>query len=148
VNSNSQTGQGSSSLKFKIAVGAAVTLAALGGAYMFIRQKFPIINDISTNLNEPPSFFATLEESGIDPVTMVYPAQFKEIQKAAYPFIVPFAIGGNPQSNFEKALAAATEKMNWKIVATDTEKLRFQALAITSLMKFKDDIVVTVEGNE
>ena len=132
----------------KIWKAALVAIGALVGTYLFIRTKYPIINDISTDLNNPPAFFAAKEVSGIDPLTTTYPEEFRNIQRSAYPFVAPLAIGGDPQANYEKAIKVATEVMKWKIVATDAERLQFQALAQTPLLKFTDDIVVTIQGNE
>ena len=123
-------------------------LLVLGALFMIVRQRYPIINDITTDLQNPPSFFATLEESGVDAAQMQYPEAFMPLQEAAYPFLRPLAVVGSPDEIFAKALLVAETKMGWKVVAKDLENRKFQAIAITEVLRLKDDVVVTVEGIE
>lgn len=125
---------------------AAVILGLLIAVYLMVRQKYPIINDIATDPNAPLSFFAPLESSGVSPDTLTYPPEFAAKQKLAYPYLAPLAVAAPPELVYQAALELAEDTFGWKLVAEDPENLRFQAVATTKLMRFKDDVVLSVSG--
>jgi len=116
----------------------AASLSASGGA--------PMINDITTNLDDPPSFQTaqTLEaNAGRD---LAYPgAPFAEQQRAGYPDLMPIRVAGSPESVYARCVTAA-EGLGWSLTAHDPERGTFEAIDVSSLFRFVDDIVVRVRA--
>lgn len=100
----------------------------------------PSINDIATDLADPPAFVATPAPS--------YPADFADKQRRGYPEIGPLTLDASPDAVFERARDAAID-MDWRIRAAEPAEGRLEAVATTPMMRFKDDVVVRLrpEGN-
>lgn len=108
----------------------------------------PPINDISTDLEDPPSFAeasVVSDSSGRDAGRdMSYPAEFKPIVREGYPDLAPLHLSTSPAEAFAKAVASA-ESMGWEIVARDPARGRFDAQDVSSLFRFVDDITVRIQ---
>lgn len=127
----------------------AVTLVAVlafGGPWAMQRQGrlVPPIHDISTDVEEPPSFVALEQVRRASTNGFDYggPA-VAEQQRAAYPDIAPLSFAGTPQEAFARARTAA-EKLGWEVAAADEKALRIEATDTTLLFGFKDDIVIRI----
>jgi uncharacterized protein (DUF1499 family) len=103
----------------------------------------PPINDITTNLNDPPSFAPAPEGHRNAGRDMSYPADWKPIVEAAYPDLAPIRPGATREQAYDAALAAA-EDLGWEITRRDGEGLVFEAEDRTALFRFVDDVVVRV----
>lgn len=107
-------------------------------------RSLPVINDITTDTADPPSFVAILPRRADAPVPSVYPgAATAQAQRAAYPEISPLVLRIPRADAFAKAEAAA-RAAGWDVVATDPATGRIEATATTWWFGFKDDIVVRV----
>lgn len=93
----------------------------------------PAINDITTDLVEPPEYF-TLEAPP-------YPANLADRQRAGYPDLGPLVLDAAPDEAFARAQAAALE-MNWDIRDEDADAGRIEAVATTPVLRYRDDVVV------
>ncbi len=121
------------------AVAAAFPLALLQGA-----RKVPPINDITTDMTDPPRFVAVLPLRASAPVPAAYPGEAAAAaQRAGYPDIRPLVVAQPPSVAFETALAAA-RAMRWEVVAADAAAGRIEATATTPWFGFRDDIVVRI----
>jgi uncharacterized protein (DUF1499 family) len=94
----------------------------------------PRINDITTTPDDPPKFRALPD----------YPASNAPLQKQAYPDLAPIVLGTDPASAFAAAVAAAKRMPRWTVVYEDAATRVLEAVAITGLMRFRDDIVIVV----
>ena len=103
----------------------------------------PPINDISTDLENPPSFADASVVADYAGRDMSYPAEFKSIVQAEYPDLVALRLATPPAQAFSKALATA-ESMGWEVVARDPANGRFDAQNTSSLFRFVDDIAVRI----
>lgn len=104
----------------------------------------PMINDITTTPDAPPSFrrAALLPENrGRD---MTYPQANIAPQRKAYPDLRPAARADAPEGAYEAALAAARRMPRWKVIAADAAGRAIEAVATTRLMRYKDDVVIEV----
>jgi len=107
----------------------------------------PLINDITTTPDDPPSFrrAALLPENrGRD---MTYSPSNIGRQRKAYPDLKPLALNAPPESAYEAALNAAKRMPRWTILAADAAARSIEAVASTGLLRFKDDIVIEVRPN-
>ncbi|MEX0619384.1 MAG: DUF1499 domain-containing protein [Pseudohongiellaceae bacterium] len=146
--------------------GLLIALAALGTvsaalAY-FVPESFrppegtPPIHDITTDPDNPVAFVDILPLRADAPNTTVYggspnmtPERLAELQREAYPEIVPQRFDDPPETVFERALSAV-EELGWEIVAQVPEEGRIEATDTTFWFRFKDDVVIDIgrEGNE
>lgn len=104
----------------------------------------PLINDVTTTPDDPPSFrrAALLPENrGRD---MTYPNSNISRQRAAYPDLAPLVRPEPPESAYEAALAAARRMPRWNVIAADAAARVIEAVATTGLMRYKDDVVIEV----
>jgi uncharacterized protein (DUF1499 family) len=104
----------------------------------------PLINDVTTTPDDPPSFrrAALLPENrGRD---MTYPERNISPQRRAYPDLKPVVRSDSPENAFEAIVAAAKRMPRWRIIAQDAASRVLEAVATTGLMRFKDDVVVEV----
>jgi hypothetical protein len=105
---------------------------------------FPIINDISTDLDDPPKFVrcAQLEENrGRD---MAYPASFADKQRLGYPNLRGRTLPVAPEQALDRARAALESLPGVEVVDVDFAAGRLEATGISRVFRFVDDVVVRV----
>lgn len=135
-------------------IGRAVTGSLLGillllyPAYLGYRATvLPKINDVVTSPNDPPRFsvLERLRPRG----TSDYPgAATAELQRKAYPAVEPLQLAMTPKAAFDAALALVN-KRKWRIVdsvapAPGRPAGTIEAIARTTIMGFRDDVVIRV----
>lgn len=130
------------------AILSILTGALLAGLYVTLPyfQAFftlPAINDISTDLDDPPDF----RELDAPP----YQRNFTAAQRKAYPALSGAVLSLSPQEAFARARDAAID-LDWRIVAAmesqDAGEGRLEAVATTPVFRFKDDVVVRLRATE
>jgi uncharacterized protein (DUF1499 family) len=125
-----------------LACGAALVAVVLVG-----RQNagdVPAINDITTNLADPPAFPADPAGLGRD---MSYPADFAPQVQQAYPDLATVRVSSDPA----RALALAEEtarSLGWEVVAADPAAGTLLAQQTSQVFRFVDDVVVRVRPAE
>ncbi|MDF1792838.1 MAG: DUF1499 domain-containing protein [Thalassobaculaceae bacterium] len=123
---------------FTYAILSVLAGALLGVLYVTVPmvQAFfilPAINDIATDLADPPVF--TVSQ------TPPYPAALADRQRAGYPDIGPLFLKTPVAELFPRTHTAALD-MGWVIRELTAEEGRIEAVATTALLRFKDDVVV------
>jgi uncharacterized protein (DUF1499 family) len=141
--------------------GHAVVGAILGGGLtvlLFVLaapgRNLPTINDITTDLEDPPAFEAIARLPANRSADLDYPGEvFAVQQRRGYPALDSLRVPTPPAETFEAAVDAA-EDLGWTLVATDPEAMRIEASEETDFFHFVDDVVVRVrpdpsgEGSE
>ncbi len=135
-------------------IGWFATLASTG-------MRVPPIHDVTTNLVDPPQFSAAVVQAratvpGVNPLdaTMVpeavkarFPAAagrpVADLQREAYPQIVPVSLSAAPDAAFTAALAIVTAK-GWTVVTQDAPGGVIEATAESFWFGFKDDVAVRI----
>ncbi len=119
---------------------AAGVLLAVG--VLLLAGCSPPINDVTTDPADPPAFEAVLPARKDAPNPPGYGgAEVAAIQARLHPEVQPLSLACPPAEAFASALAAA-QALGWEIVAEDAARGRIEATVTTSLMRFKDDVVV------
>ena len=127
---------------------AALAIGGVAGAvplgWMLQARGLPPINDITTDLANPPAFVAIAPLRASAPVPASYAgAATAEQQRRAYPDIVPIAVPIPPAAAYAKALATA-RAAGWTIVAAEAAAGRIEATVTTPWFGFRDDVVIRV----
>lgn len=137
-------------------LGAAMTALAIGIAmlaypsYLAVKAyRLPMIADVTTDPIDPPRFetIARLRTRQANPVAYagLYAA---ELQRSAYPDIVPLDLDATAQNAYDSAMAVIT-KRRWQVINTrppapGRREAYIEAVARTPIMGFRDDIVVRI----
>lgn len=129
--------------------GLALGLAVVVPVFLTIQAgyKVPRIHDITTDLQNPPSFgtvltLRTTEHNSVDRKT---PANLTELQQAGYPDLGPLLIDKDPSLVFAEAVALVKAR-GWDIITDSAENGIIEATDTTRIMGFKDDVVIRVSA--
>ena len=133
-------------LRVQMVVAAPALLAglvALGVPFELQRraQAAPPIHDISTDLENPPTFEAILPLRADAPNDLERTSDVTELQRHGYPDLAPVTLPIPLDQTFDRALAVAQEA-GWQIVTADKSSGRIEATDTTRWFGFKDDVVV------
>jgi uncharacterized protein (DUF1499 family) len=101
----------------------------------------PPIHDISTDLENPPTFDAIVPLRADAPNDLQRTSEVTELQRHGYPDLAPVTLPIPLDQAFDRALAAAQEA-GWQIVTADKSSGRIEATDTTRWFGFKDDVVV------
>ncbi len=112
-------------------------------------RTVPMIHDITTDTENPPSFDAVLRLRKDAQNPAAYGGtEVAAQQHKAYPDIAPLFLEASADIVFERSLSIA-KKLGWEIVHADAGLGIIEATDTTFWFRFKDDVVVriTAEGN-
>jgi uncharacterized protein (DUF1499 family) len=134
--------------------GRALRGALLGAAILALiaasagsARGLPRINDITTNLDDPPVFVHAGQLPGNEGRDLSYPAEaFAEQQRAGYPDLAPIVLGLGLPEAFERAKSAA-EALGWKITHADPAAGVLEATETSRIFRFVDDICVRLRAD-
>jgi hypothetical protein len=103
----------------------------------------PPINDITTNLEDPPSFAPAESVPAYADRDMGYPADFVDQVRGAYPDLRPVSSDLDASSAYARALGTARE-LGWEITYEDPESGTFDATETTQVFRFVDDVTIRI----
>jgi len=116
----------------------SLPVVAMAAQWEYAARTYPPINDISTDVEDPPVFWDM-------PNPSEYPGgRIAELQRAAYPDLDSLALSIAPERAFMHALAIARDN-GWEIVAEAPDEGRIEAVATSLVYGFKDEIVIRIE---
>ena len=124
-----------------LAIGLGLLIVVLGAAAM--GGDAPPINDITTDLDNPPEFESATIVPDYVGRDMSYPAEFVEVVRVSYPDLEPLRLASPPDATFERAIATA-ESLGWEIVSRSESRGVFDAQHVSSIFRFVDDITVRI----
>ena len=127
-----------------------ILLLAYPGYLAYKAKKLPAINDITTDTANPPRFdvLARLRPRGSND----YPgAATAALQHQGYPDIAPLLVDVPPKLAYDIALNLAT-KRKWHVVdaippVPGRRNGEIEAVARTTIMGFRDDVVIRISAN-
>ncbi len=107
-------------------------------------REVPRINDITTDVADPPPLVVTLQMRQGAPNPPGYPGTEGAVrQRAAYPDIAPIMLAVPPAEAFKRVDRVAMA-MGWDVVARAPAEGRIEAIDTTKWFGFRDDIVVRI----
>jgi uncharacterized protein (DUF1499 family) len=124
-------------------LGLGLLMIAVIGASVRPGIGVPPINDITTNLADPPGYAAVPASHANHGRDMSYPPAFVSQVEVAYPDLVPIRVGLGPEGAYRLALGEAKD-LGWKITHADSSAGLFEAEETTWIFRFVDDVSVRV----
>lgn len=109
-------------------------------------RNYPLINDISTDVADPPTFVRAQQLPENDGWEMAFPAENGELVLEHYPQVKSLPLAGTIDDVFGRAQQLATGEEDWTILGTDTgEKRRtIEGYSETGLFHFRDYFVIEI----
>jgi uncharacterized protein (DUF1499 family) len=132
------------------ALGIGAALVYVPAQYALRRSILPRIHDIATDPDNPPKFSAVLAARSNQHASSVDERrpEVVQLQKAAYPDVVPLYSSLSREKAFDEALKLAKSMPGWSIVAVDGKAGHIEASEQSRWFRFIDDIVIRVVGAE
>lgn len=106
-------------------------------------RDYPPIHDITTDTMDPPLFQKAAEERGEASNPLDIKPKFIAQQRAFYQDLTSLDTDLSPEAAYTRAVGIATQ-LGWKIYHQDPAGGVIEAVATTTIMGFKDDVVVRV----
>lgn len=103
------------------------------------------LNDISTDVRNPPRYDAVIKLRPEGSNSLEYPAESAETQLERFPSIKTIQSTLTKEAAFDKALMIVSSS-GWQLVYHDKEKGKIEAVASTFFFDFKDDVVIRVQA--
>jgi uncharacterized protein (DUF1499 family) len=140
---------------FKGGLGSERLLVLLGllvclGVLTVVTAQFnrvrtvPPIHNVSTDVQDPPSFRYVQTLRGSDANPLDYDAaELAPLQQAAYPWLQPMRVDLAPSESFARA-RQVLEAMGLEVVHAEPRDGRLEAVATSFWFGFKDDLVVRI----
>jgi uncharacterized protein (DUF1499 family) len=108
-------------------------------------SKYPAINDITTDFDNPPEFVFAQKLQPDPNRDMKYDkGTYADRQQAGYGPIGPIKERLEPSAEFERVREVAQKVPTWKITYTDTTKNTLEAVSTSRLFHFQDDVVIQI----
>jgi Protein of unknown function (DUF1499) len=133
--------------------GAALALlGVVAGAVpgvTFYRQyrlagRVPPINDVATDLTNPPGYVTAATNEFWKGKDMSYPAGFADSVRRGYPDLGSLVLPLPAAKAYAAARETASHMSGWTITGSDSAAGRIEATATTPWFGFKDDVVIRV----
>ena len=108
--------------------------------------RHPAINDVTTDLANPPRFLEATNLPANAGRDMTFPSDFAAIIREHYPEATPLRLDQAPELVYRRALGiAASRGFQWTVTAKKPEEFRFEAVSETRVFRWKDDVVVRIQ---
>lgn len=122
------------------------SLLALPGTVLLLlllgsRGDYPAIHDITTDIEDPPEFTAAVKERGNGSNPLTIEPETLEAQQRAYPDLGTIRTNEPIDEAYRRALDTA-RVLGWEVYREDLNAGYIEAVDTTTIMGFKDDIVI------
>ena len=126
-----------------MAAAAISAVAGLGPLFVVLSAvRLPAIQDITTNLDDPPRFEAVVPLRADAPNSIEHGGQtVADAQRKAYPDLETLVLS-QPSDRVVGLARDVAQEIGWEIVAVDQAAGRVEATDTTLWFGFKDDVVV------
>jgi uncharacterized protein (DUF1499 family) len=127
-----------------VGMGLGLTIVAIVALAAGSAGNVPVINDITTDPEDPPVFTAAQQIEANRGRDLGYPGDdVARQQREGYPDLAPIRVSDPPAAAFARAERAAAA-LKWEITYRDPTTGVFEAVEVTRIFRFVDDIVVRV----
>ena len=98
----------------------------------------PIINDVATDLNNPPQF---VDNSQLGPLPQSYTKQIFDCQQYKEQ-LRPLQVQAPVSEVFQACVKSCSRMPRWTLKTQDSTRGIIDGVAVTALLRFKDDFVI------
>ncbi|WP_051631368.1 DUF1499 domain-containing protein [Afifella pfennigii] len=105
---------------------------------------YPLINDVSTDVDAPPRFEAALHAAANAGRDMAFPKRFAPIVRDKYPELRPLILREPKREVLERVASLMAEMPNWTATFRDDSRGLVEGEVRTPFLGFVDDVVVRV----
>ena len=138
--------------QWRSAHGRAVVASYIGAiltaflVYLGLGAKgYPAINDITTDVDNPPEFVKAGSIPANRARNLTYDkAKYAAAQLRGYGMVEPLRLPLDPDQAFKEVSAQAAAMPRWTITYTDPKTRTIEGIAETRLFHFRDDFVIQV----
>jgi uncharacterized protein (DUF1499 family) len=109
---------------------------------------YPVMNDVTTDLENPPEFVKALDAPANAGRDMSYPEEFKPLARDTYTAIEAPHFEEAPERVFIRVLEVAELQSGWKITNDDPATLTVEGEAQSYFFRFVDDFVIRVSESD
>ncbi|GIW42453.1 MAG: hypothetical protein KatS3mg076_3030 [Candidatus Binatia bacterium] len=132
-----------------VALGTSVLVALVFLGTAAPAGRYPPINDITTDVENPPRFVAAADLEANRGRDLSYPGEeFARQQRTAYPDLEPLRAAESPDVVFERVVETARQMPGWSLVRVDAGRKALEGTATTWLFRFRDDFVIEVRPTD
>ena len=130
----------------RAAVTALVGLAPLATMALGLAKSrnLPTINDISTNLDNPPALVAAAQAPENQGKDLAYPGEFKAQVEHAYEGLISLQLAIPADAAFKLARQVAEAQPHWKLTRVDPAALTLEGEETAGIFQFTDDFVIRI----
>ncbi len=106
------------------------------------------IHDITTDLDDPPSFVTAADNPSNRGRDLSYPHgrdDTPELQRQAYPEVAgAIRVSGMPAAAVQEAVVEAAESLGWRVTSSRLDEGLVEAEAVSGVFRFIDDVVLRI----
>ena len=107
-------------------------------------MHYPFMHDVSTDTQNPPHFIQALRHRLPHHNSLKYDPKLAELQQQHYPKLTPLVSALTPEQAYALALTCI-EKLEWQLSYQLSAAGHIEALDITPLFHFTDNIVIRIK---
>ncbi len=124
---------------------AGAILTALLVYLVLGARSYPAINDITTDVDNPPEFVhaASLPENR-GRIMTYDKARYAERQQQGYGKLQPLHLAMDPDQAWREVSTLAADMHGWTVTYSDPKSRTVEGVATTRLFRFRDDFVIQV----
>lgn len=124
-------------------IGAILTALLV---YLALGAKgYPAINDITTDVDNPPEFVNAQSLAQNQGRNLAYnKVKYAQRQQQGYGTLQAVPLSMDPDQAFKEVSTLASEMHGWKITYTDPKTRSLEGVATTNLFRFHDDFIIQV----
>ncbi|MGQ0457765.1 MAG: DUF1499 domain-containing protein [Hyphomicrobium sp.] len=144
--------QGAARIIFGVSV--ALGLLAIPAAIWSQARQWPEINDVTTDVSDPPPFVAAAKSRSVGANPLTYPSErFAELQAKFYPDVKSLIVPRTPDETFDVVQQALT-KLRYEVTGATPPSIEEGAPGLietydtTLMLGFVDDVVIRVMEDE
>jgi uncharacterized protein (DUF1499 family) len=131
-------------------VGALLSLVVVLPILRIVRatRQYPLINDITTDTKNPPSYVHAQTLQADQARDMSYKPETASVQEHAdiYRDLTPLKLTGNPDDVYKRAEIIAGEFPGWQVTYRDPARHTVEGVAASTLFQFQDDFIIEVRS--
>jgi uncharacterized protein (DUF1499 family) len=119
---------------------------AIIGTLFYKAHSYPMINDYTSDLNQPPTFQALQALSANKDRDMTFPQENVALIQNFFPEQLSIKTNKDRTEVFEK-VKSQIENNQWQLIGSDLTEGTIEAVVTSSIFKFKDDFIVRLKNN-